>query len=82
MDSGRIYDSHDWTDNQLRCSELDPCLELDLRECTVEPFEATRDDRRECLDTQSRPPQCSELVVGVMLNRGRQSSACANVLLN
>jgi len=40
-----------------------------LRECTVKLFEATRDDRRECLDTSSGPPRCSELVVGVLLNQ-------------
>jgi len=28
-------------------------MECDLRECTVKPFEAIRDDCRECLDTQS-----------------------------
>ena len=45
-------------------------MEYGLREYTVKPFEATRDDRGEYLDTQSRPPQCSELVVGVLLNQG------------
>ena len=45
------------------------CLKCGLRECTVKPFEATEDDCRECLDKQSRPPLCSELVVGVLLNR-------------
>ena len=45
-------------------------MEYGLRECTVKPFEATRDDRHECLDTQSRPLRYSELVVGVLLSRG------------
>ena len=46
------------------------CLECDLCECTIKPFEAARNDHGECLDTQSRPPRCPELVVGVLLNRG------------
>ena len=45
-------------------------LDLDLRECTVKLFEATRDDHHECLDTHFRPPRCFELVFGVLLNRG------------
>jgi len=57
-------------------------LKYSLRECTVKPFEVIRGDRRECLDTQSRPPQCSELVLVYCWTRGKQSSACANVLLN
>ena len=57
-------------------------LEYGLRECTVKPFEATRNDRGECLDIQSRPPPCSELVVSILWTRGEQSSACASVLLN
>ena len=44
-------------------------MNFGLRECTVKLFEATRDDRRECLDTQSGPPRCSELVIGVLLNQ-------------
>jgi len=45
------------------------CLECGLRECTVKPFEAIKNDRGECLDTQSRSPWCPELVVSVLLNR-------------
>ena len=45
------------------------CLDCGLRECTVKLFEAARDDRHGCLDTQSRPRWYSELVVGVLLNQ-------------
>jgi len=47
------------------------CLDPSLREYTVKLFEATRDDRREYLDAQSRPHRCSELVVGILSNRGK-----------
>jgi len=42
---------------------------LGLHECTIEFFEATKDDHRECLDMRYGPHQYSELVVGVLLNR-------------
>jgi len=56
------------------------CLDFDLRECTVKLFEATRDDRRECPDTQSRPHRYSELVVVVLLNREKSPTAFTSVL--
>ena len=64
----------------LEIPSAQSCLNLGLRECTVKLFEATRDDRRECLDTQSRPPRCSELVVGVLLKREKMPTAFASVL--
>ena len=40
----------DWTDNLLRYLKLDGVWILGLRECTVELFEATREDHHQCLD--------------------------------
>ena len=36
----------------------------------MELFEAAKNDRVECLDTQSKPPRCSEFVVSVLSNQG------------
>ena len=45
-------------------------MDFGFRDCIVKLFEATRDDRRECLDTQSRLSWYSELGIGVLLNQG------------
>jgi len=56
------------------------CLDFGLREYTIKFFEATRDNRRECPDMQSRPHWYSELVVSVLLNRDKSPTAFASVL--
>jgi len=63
--------SRDWTGNLLRYLELDLVWFFVIMSILLNSFEATRDDHRECLNTQSRPPRCSELVVQVLLNRGK-----------
>jgi len=58
----------DWQSLEILCAWS--CLDYGLCKCTVKPFEVTRGDPGECLDTQSRLLQCFELVVGVLLNQG------------
>ena len=60
--------SQNWTGNLLRYLEFDLVWISGLVSVLLKLFEATRDDRCKCLDTQSRPHRYSELVVGVLLN--------------
>jgi len=57
-------------------------MKYGLRECTVKPFEVTRGDHHECLDTQSKPHRYSELVVGVLLNQKKSPITFVSVQLN